>query len=505
MSLRTAYPTFIHLLTFRWWTWRLTRRLLFACAVLATLIALVYAVENWRGRRAFAAVAREAAAAGLSFNLADHAPPPVPDALNLAKISLLEPPLNEAGRTRFWQELEQRLGLQPPAGSTAVYPPSDGSPDFLKNQAADFARLRAAFQTATETRDSENLDAYLYRVAPILSELATACATRPHLQFDSDWSRPYWINLRHIGAMRLVSQAAALQSLVHLENQRPTEAALALAIPLHLGSALRSDPLLISQLGATGISDLGYGVLWQGQLRHQWTHDDLDHSARLLAQDRILSRFQQSYLMEGAAAIAVSLQLAEPSSAPVMGEEMLETDTQRTLNRVFGLAPAGWAHQNAARIGRAIIHETLPSIDANAARVTPRTSGPEKNENRLLQPYRVLEHIFLPSFDKFTLTAGRGKTANDLARLAVALEQHFLAHGAYPDSLAPVLATDPALAALHDPFDGKPYRYRRDPDGGFTLWGVGQNLRDDGGAFPGKKGPRADYDTGDLVWRIPGR
>jgi len=68
-----------------------------------------------------------------------------------------------------------------------------------------------------------------------------------------------------------------------------------------------------------------------------------------------------------------------------------------------------------------------------------------------------------------------------------------------------VLATASALAALHDPFDGQPYRYRREADGGFTLWGVGQNLQDDGGAFPDLSDNRANYETGDVVWRVPGR
>ena len=84
MSLRTACPTFCRiplqiarivssftrlarwLSPLRWWTWRFTRRLLFSLAVLVTLLATLYSVENWRGRRAFAAIAREATARGLS-------------------------------------------------------------------------------------------------------------------------------------------------------------------------------------------------------------------------------------------------------------------------------------------------------------------------------------------------------------------------------------------------------------------------------------------------------
>ena len=168
--------------------------------------------------------------------------------------------------------------------------------------------------------------------------------------------------------------------------------------------------------------------------------------------------------------------------------------------------PSGWFHQNAAAIGRFALHHALPSIDPDAGRVqlAMMPASPQDSLPGPL-PYSVIARLLAPAYGGVGQAAGQAKSTHDLARLAVALEKHLLSHNTYPGSLAPVLAADPALAALHDPFDGQPYRYRRETDGGFALWGVGQNLRDDGGAFPGKRGQRADYTTGDLVWQVPGR
>ncbi len=80
------------------------------------------------------------------------------------------------------------------------------------------------------------------------------------------------------------------------------------------------------------------------------------------------------------------------------------------------------------------------------------------------------------------------------ALLACALERYRLAEGAYPDRLDALvpkyLATLPS-----DILSGATLKYRRNDQGGFLLYSVGWNERDDGG-IPGNTA--AD---GDWVWR----
>ena len=67
------------------------RRSAFALACLATLVALFYAVENWRGRHALENYQRTWEAKGEKFHWRDFVPPPVPDAENFALTPLLKP------------------------------------------------------------------------------------------------------------------------------------------------------------------------------------------------------------------------------------------------------------------------------------------------------------------------------------------------------------------------------------------------------------------------------
>jgi len=62
----------------RLFSWLLRRKVL-TLACLVTLVALVYAVEDWRGRHAWQAYKRGREAQGESFDLASLAPPAVPE------------------------------------------------------------------------------------------------------------------------------------------------------------------------------------------------------------------------------------------------------------------------------------------------------------------------------------------------------------------------------------------------------------------------------------------
>jgi hypothetical protein len=531
MSLRTAYPTFFrlhaslarrlapffrlltaaarlidHILLFRWWTWHTTRRLVFTSAVLLTLIAVAYAVENWRGRRAFAAVTREAAAAGLSFTSRDHAQPPVPDNQNLAKLPLFDAPADAKLRDDFWNKLNADLNPQRKdrtTRTTPTYLPNTGRPSPLENRPADLAALRAEMDALAVERDEERLDAYLARLTPLLADLSTATVVRPYLRYDYDWTNPVDITLPQVGPLRTIAQVATLQALVHLENNRPADAARSLGVPLSLRAAVQRDPFLISQLTAIAIDATGTSAIWQGQLDHRWTTAELEFFAKLLADDQILDSFHNAYTSEAAGSVTILLQL--PESLRIYDSAFTSDNTTRSLRPIVLWAPSGWVDQNAAFMGRYFIDEVIPSIDPTAGRIHPEKIKPRDYNASPPRPYSAIANLIMPSVGKLAFTVGRSKTTHDLARLAMELERHYLAHGAYPESLTPVLAADPALAVLHDPFTGEPYRYRCDADGGFTLWGVGQNLRDDGAAYPANHGnDRADYSTGDLVWHVPG-
>ncbi len=100
------------------------------------------------------------------------------------------------------------------------------------------------------------------------------------------------------------------------------------------------------------------------------------------------------------------------------------------------------------------------------------------------------------------------ETWREMTVAALALELHRRKHERHPDLLGQ-LVPEFLPAVPMDWMDGKPLRYRLNPDGTYLLWSVGEDLKDDkgdpteAGAFTG---PRAKdiWDGRDAVWpRLP--
>ena len=71
----------------RLFSWLLRRRFL-VLGCLVTLVALFYAIEDWRGRQAWQSYKRAWEAKGERFDLASFVPPPVPDDQNFFETPL---------------------------------------------------------------------------------------------------------------------------------------------------------------------------------------------------------------------------------------------------------------------------------------------------------------------------------------------------------------------------------------------------------------------------------
>ena len=74
----------------------------------------------------------------------------------------------------------------------------------------------------------------------------------------------------------------------------------------------------------------------------------------------------------------------------------------------------------------------------------------------------------------------RAETTKQMAIAAIALKRYQLKHGNYPPDLNSLVPEFVPKVPL-DPVDGQPLRYRRNADGTFLLYSVGENGKDDGG------------------------
>lgn len=83
------------------------------------------------------------------------------------------------------------------------------------------------------------------------------------------------------------------------------------------------------------------------------------------------------------------------------------------------------------------------------------------------------EHQYIHASVEF-----RGKMYVDFAKLALELKQYHLTHQTFPENLSQL---DQRIHDLIDPFNGKPYAYVRKSENECVIYGVFENLTDDGG------------------------
>lgn len=106
-------------------------------------------------------------------------------------------------------------------------------------------------------------------------------------------------------------------------------------------------------------------------------------------------------------------------------------------------------------------------------------------------------------FSRAYFTAMKNLTLHELLRTAISLKRYALRHGTPPAGLA-ALVPEFLPALPRDFMDGQALRYRLDPDGSFTLYSVGEDLRDDAGRFlattPGSLQQSSPWDGSDWVW-----
>jgi len=99
----------------------------------------------------------------------------------------------------------------------------------------------------------------------------------------------------------------------------------------------------------------------------------------------------------------------------------------------------------------------------------------------------------------------RMETERSLVLAATAIKRYTLRHGRVPDSLS-ALVPEFLPSVPVDYMDGKPVRYRLNPDGSTVLYSVGEDGTDGGGDAGVKADAgsgRSIWDRKDCVWPVP--
>ena len=507
--------------------WSLKRRF-FIIAFLATLIALFYATENWRGRRAWANFQTEWAVKGEYFTTASITPPPVPDDENFfctktwerfrftgkgypawdndkfnedtvlsayGPIATNAPPLSQIAkgiRTDLiaWQNYYR--------GPNNLFPTTNGT-------FTNFFPISISPQTP-----AKDVLLALSRYEETLQQLREA-ARRPHARFWINYEDGFSARFPHLSRLKACSQYLSLHAIASLAEGNTEIALDDILLSFRLGETIKSEPVLISFLVQVAISRGRAEPIWEGLVDHRWSDAQLAAICEALARENHLENYRIGMRGERAFANYCYDQINRTRDWNFLSDEEPTTKAEVALleqtlgNSLFRLVPSGWFDQNKVSNSRMHMEFIQPAVDVERMIASPATTkrmdSAMLNKSLSPTPYNLFSHLLLPALSKAAEKSARGQSFKDLALVACLLERHFLAHKQYPetlDALVPQFITK----LPHDVINGQPLKYRRTETGGFILYSVGWNEKDDGGtvAMTYSKTPTVDMTKGDWVW-----
>ena len=489
------------------------RLLLFGLIGIAGLILLVLLLigyVNWQGGRAWENFRAEWEAKGERFELADFVPKPVPPEQNFATTPLLVPLLDFTrvpGNPVRWNDpkgkeradalanLGQILGRKrlPSAGQWQT-----GSFIDLTEWQALLATNSASALSPPEA--ACDVLAALRKFDADIDELTTA-SLRPHSVFPIRYEDNVSALLPHLSTLKGISKTVRLRALARLAAGQKAEGLQDVKLGLRLVDALKTEPLLISQLVRIANVQIAIQPVWEGLARHDWTEAQLAELQAALAKVRVLEDYGRTLRGERALGNAALDELRTgrlPFSA--LGRSM--DNGSKVANSAARFIPSGWFRQNQVTLNRLYQERCLPLVDAAKHRVYAGQTQEADNAPELQKAglYNLFARLLFPAVSKSAAKFAHAQATLDLATVACALERHRLANGQYPDQLD-LLVPRFVEKIPNDVISGEPLKYRRESDGTFTLYSVGWNESDDGGeVFAGKAGAAPDPNQGDWVW-----
>jgi hypothetical protein len=501
-------------------SWHHVRLLIFGVACVATLVALAYAEENWRGWHDWQAYRRMLAAKGEKLDLAALAPPPVPDDKNFALTPLFKDAFDytQGPNGTVWRDTNALARLE---AISADLRPRSGTNELAlgtleQGTFADIPACAAFYrgntnypQAGPNATAPQVILTALDKFAPDLDELRQAAATRPLSRFPIHYDyEPTWgILLPHLARIKGLTRLTQVRATAELAAGDPAAAFADLKLGLRLSESIHEEPILIDHLVRLATLGSCLQTVREGLVRHEWNQPQLAELESDLGALDLLAEYR--YAMQGERACAIDgLNFLRQQGFRSNPLDFVDTGAgQSDYGPLFCLMPGGWYYQNMLTIARMHERFTLAAVDASAHRVFPEVSrkGQQTFEQLSMGPYTVFARALLPALSKAVLKSARMQTLVDAGRVACALEAYRLANGSLPEQLQ-VLCPRFIAAIPNDVIDGKPLRYHLQPDAGYVLYSIGWNQIDDGGkTVANQKHPKElELAQGDWTWTMSG-
>ncbi len=482
-------------------------------------LALLYFIEEFRGRWAWRNFETQWTAKGEKFDFADYIPPAVPDKENFAMAPVVASSysrvLDSQGRRKDGEDTNvvNRLAM---AVEFEGNSPTNGFGSWQKALPLDLGAWQQYFRELSKTTNSfpvpprpqtaaSDVLLALSKYDSAIEEVREAAAlpaSRFPLNYDSE--QPYLILLPHLAGMNGCSKTLLLRTAAELELGQTNAAFSDALLGLRLGGKIRSEPTIISQLVRISIFTRAVQGIWEGLANHRWTGEQLAAFDQQLAGLDFAVDYQAAFRAEMAAdAKLMDYLRRHPEQLESMGAE-LPVKSRYVTFVVTRLVPSGWFYQNKLITSKVMLEEYLPVVDSTRQTFNPTTAINAGNFVDGLKnwPGTIFAKMLLPSLSRTARKFAVAQATLNLCRTAGALERYRLAHGKYPETLdALVPKFLPKLP--NDPFKGQPLHYRLGDNGRFELYSIGWNEVDDHGTVALNPGGSVNLDHGDIVWQYP--
>lgn len=493
-------------------------------------IAAFYAVEDWRGARAWAGCRSDLAARGESLDAATFIPPPVPDERNLAMAplfvrmfryradpatgKLMFAPVSE--KNTFRDEVISMSNRAPGAGLGGPKMTGDwatGHPLDLSDWQRYYRQRTDLPRPPTPGKPAEDILLALTRYAPILDELTRDMADRPLTRFPVRWDepKPWNLALPQYTALQSLAAALKLRAVANLTLGRTDEAMRDLATIQRVCRITEGDPMLITLLFETYQAQMMLQAIWEGMKDRRWSDGqlaqiaaglrsldlltDYKHAAR---GDRVFFLVRVADELKAHGGAAEVLRITQSGPTTISGDQ-----TAKIIGTAIDWLPGGWYDQNKTAGCRSFQDSVLDSIDEKAHRVRTaiNQAATTASQGRAWSPYTWLPQLSGSVRNSLLKRSVATQAALDEAVAACALERFYQARHAYPERLEALVPAYLDRVPV-DVMDGAPLRYRLTPDGRYLLYSVGWNGQDDRGQVIWREdGQRRDETEGDWAWQ----
>src|SRR5205807_8846261 len=336
----------------------------------------------------------------------------------------------------------------------------------------------------------------------------------PQFDMNLNYKMGFLLMVPHLAKLKGVAQWLSAATLNDLHADRLNAAASDLDVLLSLANAFRDEKLIISQLVRIAIAAIAIAPTWEALQAEGWTDaqlaalqkkwQSLDFSQAMenaLAMERAMgieafdrlrnSNAERRQFFNGNFLGGVSTGPATPASIAEVPVFALEWSKEHLSSlSTFAGETAWlrlWSYDDELRYVQTL--QAMLEVPRRARRAQSFISAQAwgaKAYQRIWEhndsgsPKYFLSSMLVAALQQASAKAARIETQRELVVTAIALKRYQLRHGRLPPDLKSMVP-EYLSQTPKDFMDGRELRYRPNAEGGFLLYSVNEDGKDDGG------------------------